>query len=219
MTFSLVVIGGTGNVGRGIVASGLGRGWDVTVVDRDTVGFESLAQELDGARTVVGSVADAHSAAELAGRLELGKADGVVLAVNLPWTPTPVLSTTWEQAEAHLNPYLQLHHSAATAFLPAMSPGAVLLGMGGGMADIPARGMGVVSMAQAAQRMLYRHLEREARSSGVLVREVMIKAMVHGYGQPGEPQAGMLGADVIGKRVCDVLTDAVNQDVVVMLEA
>lgn len=219
MSFSLVVIGGTGNVGRGIVAAALERSWDVTVVDRDSIGFEAHAEELSGARTVVGSVADAHQAAELAGRLDLGSIDAVALAVNLPWTPTPVLSTSWEQAEAHLNPYLQLHHSAATAFLPVLSQGAVFLGMGGGMADIPARGMGVISMAQAAQRMLYRHLEREARASGVLVREVMIKAMVHGYGQPGEPQAGMLGADVIGKRVCDVLTAPTSHDVVVTLEA
>ena len=219
MTSSVIIIGGTGNVGRGIVAAAVNRGWDVTVVDRDSVGFDALAGEMNGATTVVGSIADAEQATELASRLDVASADAVVLAVSLPWAPAPVLSTTWEQAEAHLNPYLQLHHSAALAFLPAMSPGAVFLGMGGGMADIPARGMSVISMAQAAQRMLYRHLEREARAEQVLVREVMIKAMVHGYGQPGEPQTGMLGADVIGRRVCDVLDDAASHEVVVTLEA
>ncbi|WP_261557565.1 NAD(P)H-binding protein [Frankia tisae] len=219
MAFSLIVVGATGNVGRGIVAAARERGWEVTAVDRDTVGFDALPDEFVGVKTVVGSVADAEQAAELAARLDLASADAVVVAVNIPWTPTPVLSTTWEQAENHLGPYLQLHLSAATTFLPALSAGAVYLGMGGGMADIPARGMGVVSMAQAAQRMLYRHLEREARAGEVLVREVMIRAMVHGFGQPGEPGKGMLGSGVIGERVCDVLADAKEQEVVVVLEA
>ncbi|THJ31348.1 NAD(P)H-binding protein [Candidatus Frankia alpina] len=217
MAFSLIVVGATGNVGRGIVAAARQRGWEVTAVDRDTVGFDALPDEFAGVKTVVGSVADAEQAAELAARLDLASVDAV--AVNIPWTPTPVLATTWEQAENHLGPYLQLHLSAATTFLPVLSAGAVYLGMGGGMADIPARGMGVVSMAQAAQRMLYRHLEREARASEVLVREVMIRAMVHGFGQPGEPGPGMLGSDVIGQRVCDVLVDAKEQEVVVVLEA
>jgi hypothetical protein len=87
------------------------------------------------------------------------------------------------------------------------------------MADIPASGMSAVSMAQAAQRMLYRHVEREARKSEVLVREVMIRAMVHGYGQPGEPGPGMLGSDVIGHQVCAAIDNARQSDVVVVLEA
>jgi NAD(P)-dependent dehydrogenase (short-subunit alcohol dehydrogenase family) len=219
MVESLVVIGGTGNVGRGIVAAGLGRGWHVTVVDQDDSRFSDLAEEQRGTTTVVGSVADEEQAAELAARLDLGSVDAVVVAVNVPWTPMPVLSTTWDQARAHLDPYLRLHFSAAKAFVPALRPGAVLLGMGGGMADIPASGMSVISMAQAAQRMLYRHVEREARKSEVLVREVMIRAMVHGYGQPGEPAAGMLGSDVIGDRVCAVVEGARESDVVVVLEA
>jgi NAD(P)-dependent dehydrogenase (short-subunit alcohol dehydrogenase family) len=219
MSLSVVIIGGTGNVGRGIVAAALARDWAVTVVDRDTVGFDALSEELAGTKQVVGSVADAAQAAELADRLDLAGTDAVIVAVNLPWTPTPLLETSWEQAQAHLDPYLQLHHSAATAFVPRLAPGAVFLGMGGGMADIPARGMGVISMAQAAQRMLYRHVEREARGSQVLVREVMIRAMVHGYGAAGDPAPGALGADVIGTRVCDVVADAAAQDVVVVLEA
>jgi NAD(P)-dependent dehydrogenase (short-subunit alcohol dehydrogenase family) len=218
MAFSIIVVGGTGNVGRGIVAAARQRGWDVTAVDRDTAGFDALPEEFADVKTVVGSVADAGQAAELATRLDLASADAVVVAVNIPWTPTPVLSTTWEQAQAHLDPYLRLHLSAATTFLPALSEGAVFLGMGGGMADIPAKGLGVVSMAQAAQRMLYRHLEREARAGGVLVREVMIRAMVHGFGQPGEPAKGMLASAVVGERVCDVIADAKEQDVVVGLE-
>jgi nucleoside-diphosphate-sugar epimerase len=218
MTSSIIVIGATGNVGRGIVAAAKSRGWDVTAVDRDSVGFDALPEEFAGTTTVVGSVADAAQAAELAGRLPLAAADAVVVAVNLPWTPTPILSTDWDTARAHLDPYLQLHHSAATAILPLLSAGNVYIGMGGGMADIPARGMGVVSMAQAAQRMLYRHLEREARASEVLVKEVMIRAMVHGFGQPGEPGPGMMGGDDIGVRVADIIEDAAAQDVVVVLD-
>lgn len=218
MTSSIIVIGATGNVGRGVVAAAKSRGWDVTAVDRDTKGFDALPEEFAGTTTVVGSVATAEDAAELAGRLDLGSAEAVVLAVNIPWTPQPLVETTWAQAQAHLDPYLALHFNGATTFLPALPSGAVLIGMGGGMADIPARGMSVVSMAQAAQRMFYRHLEREARASGVLVREVMIKAMVHGFGQPGEPGPGMMGGDVIGERVCDVVGDAAAREPVVMLE-
>jgi NAD(P)-dependent dehydrogenase (short-subunit alcohol dehydrogenase family) len=219
MAASVVVIGGTGNVGRGIVVAALERGWNVTVIDRDDSRFGVLGDEQHGATRVVGSVADEEQAAELAARLDLASADAVVVAVNLPWTPQPALTTTWGQARKHLDPYLQLHFSAAKAFVPALRPGAVFLGIGGGMADIPASGMSIVSMAQAAQRMLYRHVEREARRSEVLVREVMIRAMVHGYGQPGEPAAGMLGSDIIGRRVCETIEGARESDVVVVLEA
>jgi NAD(P)-dependent dehydrogenase (short-subunit alcohol dehydrogenase family) len=216
---SLVVVGGTGNVGRGIVAAALGRAWKVTVVDQDDSRFADLAEEQAGVTTVVGSLADADQAADLVSRLDLASVDAVVVAVNVPWAPNPVLSTTWEQAHAHLEPYLRLHYTATTTLVPALRAGAVFLGMGGGMADIPASGMGPVSMAQAAQRMLYRHVERESRKADVLVREVMIRAMVHGYGQPGEPGPGMLGADVIGRRVCEVLDGAREAEVVTVLEA
>lgn len=219
MVDSIVVIGGTGNVGRGIVVAARDRGWRVTVVDHDDSRFTVLAEEQHGATTLVGSVADERQAAELAARLDLASVDAVVVAVNIPWTPQAVLSTTWDQARAHLDPYLHLHFSAAKAFVPVLRPGAVFLGMGGGMADIPASGMSIVSMAQAAQRMLYRHVEREARKSEVVVREVMIRAMVHGYGQPGEPAPGMLGSDVIGRRVCSTIEEAHESDVVVVLEA
>jgi NAD(P)-dependent dehydrogenase (short-subunit alcohol dehydrogenase family) len=218
MTSSIIVIGATGNVGRGIVAAAKGRGWTVTAVDRDTTGFDALPQEFDGTTTVVGSLATAEQAAELAGRLDLASAEAVVLAVNIPWSPRPISEITWDQAQAHLEPYLALHFHGATTISAGLPSGAVLVGMGGGMADIPARGMSVVSMAQAAQRMFYRHLERESRASGVLVREVMIKAMVHGFGQPGEPGPGMMGGDDIGHRVCDVVADAAAREPVVVLE-
>jgi NAD(P)-dependent dehydrogenase (short-subunit alcohol dehydrogenase family) len=218
MALSVVVVGGTGNVGRGIVAAALGRGWDVTVVDHDDSRFAALADELGGATTVVGSVADGEQATALATGLDLLSVDAVVLAVNVPFTPGPLLSTSWPDAAQHLDAYLRLHLSAVSAFVPLLKPGAVLVGMGGGMADIPAKGMGVVSMAQAAARMLYRHAEREARSSDVIVREVLIRAMVHGFGDAGEPGPGMLGADEIGRRVCEVIESAREAEVVVVLE-
>ena len=96
MVDSLVVIGGIGNVGRGIVVAALGRGWQVTVVDQDDSRFAALAEEQRGAKTVVGSVADAAQAADLAARLDLSSVDAVVVAVNVPWVPTPLLSLTWE---------------------------------------------------------------------------------------------------------------------------
>lgn len=132
MVDSLVVIGGTGNVGRGIVAAALGRGWQLTGVDQDDSRSGVLAEEQGGAKTVVGSVADADQAADSAARLDLSSVDAVVVAVNVPWAPTPVLSTTWEQVQAHLDPYLRLHYTATTTLVPAMRAGAVLLGMGGG---------------------------------------------------------------------------------------
>ncbi|WP_024795231.1 NAD(P)H-binding protein [Tomitella biformata] len=209
MTTSIAVIGGTGDIGRGVVSDALARGWDVLAVGRDGSRLADLASPAGAGRlrVVTGSIATAEDARLLAAQLPLAELAAVVVAINAAWEPQPALAVEYARLDAHFTAYLRPHMAAATAFIPRLSAGAMFVALGGGMADFPARGMSVVSMAQAAQRMWIRHLEKESRlTHQVVVKEVMVHAMVMGDGAPA-PAGAMTGADV-GARVCDVISGA-----------
>jgi hypothetical protein len=88
--------------------------------------------------------------------------------------------------------------------LPA---GSVLLGIGGGMADFVAPGQAVVSMSQAAERMLYRTLHAEVAERGIEIRELMIVSRVLGHSDRHGGAAPMLTDREVGERVCEILAD------------
>ena len=207
MSLSIAVIGATGDVGRGITRAAGERGWNVTAVGRDLARLEPLAPSLGSPALVEGSIATAADAERLADALDIGGLDAVVVATSAGWEPRAALETQWSDAAGFFDAYLQTHMAAGTTFVPRLAEGAVLLGIGGGMADFPAPGMGAVSMAQAAQRMWYRHLAREAGKRGVQVREVIVASMVAGDSNRDQADSAWLSDAQIGASVCDVLAD------------
>lgn len=207
MSLSVAVIGATGDVGRGITRAAGERGWSVTAIGRDLTRLESLSASLGSPTLVEGSIATAADAEQLADALDLDCLDAIVLSTSAQWDPRPGLETTWADTTRFFDAYLQAHMVAGTTLAPRLPQNAVLLGIGGGMADFPAPGMGVLSMAQAAQRMWYRHLAREAGKRGVHVREVMIASMVAGDSNREHADSAWLTDAQIGAQVCDVVSD------------
>jgi len=214
----IAVVGAAGAVGRGVVSGALHLGWSVTAAGRDERALSELVRQ-GGARvrTVAGSLDTPDSASELAGAIRANRVDAVVLSVSNPWEPLPLLGTRPDVLEEHWTRYLRLHLNGLT-LLDSLKEGGTFIGIGGGMADAVVPGMSAVSVAQAGQRMLYRHAAKEARSLGVTVREAMIASMV--ADEPHPSGLPTLSARTIGERICELAARGPEgKDVVVTIGA
>ncbi|WP_236791967.1 NAD(P)H-binding protein [Amycolatopsis sp. GM8] len=206
MTSRLVVLGATGDVGLGVVEAALARGWAVTAVARRKEALDELAAEFGPmVQTLAGSINGDEAAAALADTLDLGPGTSVVNTISGPWPPQRLLSTSYDELVTYFAGYVGAHLSAARALLPRLADGAVYLAVGGGMADFVPRGLAPVSMAQAAQRNLYRGLQAENRDA--LIRELMIVSKVNGRGNRHEASDEWLTAEQIGQRIVAVVDD------------
>lgn len=205
-TSHLIVLGATGDVGRGVVRAACDRGWSVTAVARRKQALDDLAAEFGAAvATVAGSINGDEAAATLAGALDLGPGTSVVNTISVQWGPQRLLSTTYDELVTYFADYVGAHLSAARAFLPLLAEGAVYLGVGGGMADFVPRGLAPVSMAQAAQRNLYRGLQAENREA--VIRELMIVSQVNGRSNRAKASDDWLTAEEIGTRIAAIIDD------------
>lgn len=204
----LVVIGATGDVGAGIIDEALARRWAVIAVARNADRLAVLArQQRDPLlSTVAGSVASEQDAVTLARAISLGPDDSVVVSVNVAWDPKPIAETSAADLsrmfEANLIPHL-----AAAAFLPLLSGDSAYVGIGGGMADWVPPHRALVSMAQAAQRNLYRALASEGPADGPAVREVLIASMVNGRSNRATARPEWVTDRDVGAVVCQVVQD------------
>jgi len=206
---SVLVLGATGDVGRGVVAACLGRGWTVTAVARSGAALEELAAAHDSPRLRLarGSIADGTGARALAESTVVDGPLAVVNAISVPWRPAPVLETEYSAAASYWEQYLGAHLAVIKAFVPLLGPDSLLLGVGGGMADFAAVGNAVISMCQAAERMLYRTLALEVADAGPAVRELMIVSKVRGHSNRDTARAEWLSDVEIGERIADIIAD------------
>lgn len=205
-SFHVLVIGASGDVGRGVVGAAVDRGWSVTAAARSVVGLAELRSQWPELPTVIGDVATAEGATALADAAGIDWS-GVVVAVNTAAAAGPLLEMDYAAVAQHLAGNLAPHLHCMQAFLPKLDAGAVFLGIGGGMADFVVPGMAAISMAQAAQRMAYRHAAKEVRTRQVAVRELLIRSMVAGASNRGKAAPAWLTDRQIGERVCEILAD------------
>ncbi|MDE1145116.1 MAG: SDR family NAD(P)-dependent oxidoreductase [Azospirillaceae bacterium] len=179
----LLVIGAAGDVGQGIATVAADSGWRVALAGRRAGALDALADRLgrDKATPFVGSVADATTAANLRNQVlaDLGGLDAVVVAVNAPNVSRPLLSWQPQELLGVFDSNVLTHFAAAQAFIPCLGASGVFIGIGGGTADFVLPKAGQLSMAQAALRMMYRAIAKEAKE-GPAVRELMIISMVNG---------------------------------------
>lgn len=210
---TIVVAGGTGNVGSHVVRALLASGARVAVPSRSADNVDGLweylaehvgGEELSRLETFVGhSGGDGGSV--LVRRIvdAVGAPDGVVASLG-HFAPTRSLADADPGAlRAVLEDYPVAHHSVARAFLPVMS-GGVYLFINGPLAFAPWKGSGahLVSVATAAQHMLFRALAQELAGGSTAIAELV----VHTYVRRRETQPGSaVPADAVGAYVCHLL--------------
>lgn len=176
MTPSLVVLGATGGIGRGVVAAAVAAGRPVIAIARDATALRDLRQRHPDADIVAlpASVASDGDAADLARRLlALGRPlDGVVVAVGGELERGRLLDQPADFLRRKLDEDLLPHLFAARHLLPllaeSMRDGYVLIGGPG--ANHPWASYGHCSIAAAALRMFARVLHDEARAFSVRVQ-------------------------------------------------
>jgi NAD(P)-dependent dehydrogenase (short-subunit alcohol dehydrogenase family) len=213
MKGTLLVIGAGGDVGQGIVAAALASGRRVVAAGRDAKNLLPLAACHVGKQLacVAGDVSSEAGAAGLWEEAQnpFGGIRDVVISVNLPTRPRPLMEWSAEALSAQLAANLLTHFNALKTFRPRMAQEGMLLGIGGGTADFILPQMAHASMAQAALRNLYRGFARECRT-GPAIRELMIVSMVNGRSSRARAKPDWLIDDEIGRHVCAIL-DAPEQ--------
>jgi NAD(P)-dependent dehydrogenase (short-subunit alcohol dehydrogenase family) len=205
-----VVIGATGDVGRGIVSQMLTSGHCVVAMARNQARLDALNDELGHPNTVSLAHADLSTdeAAEASAALALElmpQIDGVVVSVNGPRQLPGLITLSSVEFTRLVEFDLVAHFAAARAFLPVIAPGGVLLGIGGGSADFILAGGAHMSIAQAGLRMLYRGLAQELGEGSVRARLLTVASVVNGRSTAAYAKPEWVTADEIGGKVIDLL--------------
>jgi NAD(P)-dependent dehydrogenase (short-subunit alcohol dehydrogenase family) len=205
---TVLVVGAGGDVGRGIVEAALRSGRKVVAAGRSSAPLASLAHlgGPDRLAMVQGDLASEAGAQALweAAIAPFGRIDAAVVSVNAADAVRPLAQWSADDLAALLAGNVLTHFVAAKCFLPLLPETGMLIGIGGGTADFIFPGMAPVSMAQAAQRMLYRGLAKERRS-GAQLRELMIVSMVAGHSNRDMAQPDWVTDLEAGMHVCAIL--------------
>ncbi|HEU6449901.1 MAG TPA: SDR family NAD(P)-dependent oxidoreductase [Gemmatimonadaceae bacterium] len=226
-----LVAGGTGNVGRHIVAALLQRGATVVVPSRSAEKADSLRAALRSAVgpaeerliTLTGDVADEHDAArirdEAARRLPTGL-DAVVASLGR-WKSAPsLLRATRSDLVTVLNDYVVAHFVVARTFIPELAPrGGSYLLINGPSAFTTFPGSALVSIATAAQAMLARALAEETAAGGsVAVTDLVIhpSAMI---GPELTRDGGPIDGAAVGRYVAGIIAGRAGGGGTVHLES
>lgn len=196
----IVVAGGTGNIGSHIVRALLERGATVVVPSRSEEKLRDLRDylrrwigepPLERLRPLLGDVGSQAGAEDLARRAvdEIGEPAGVLASLGTFVPAHSLVAAETEALRQVLDGYTVAHFNAARAFVPRIrSTGGRYVFVNGPLAFAPwpNSGAGLVSIATAAQHMLFRALAQELDDAPVEVTELVVYAFVRGREtQPG----------------------------------
>jgi NAD(P)-dependent dehydrogenase (short-subunit alcohol dehydrogenase family) len=205
---TLLVVGASGDVGRGIVEAAMLSGRRVVAAGREAGRLEPL-RNLGGPERLAlasGDLAGETAALRLweAAHGAFGEVSDVVVSVSAANAAAPLLTRSLEDMAAVLAGNVLTHFVAAKVFLPRLPQAGLLIGIGGGTADFIFPGMAPVSMGQAALRMLYRGLAKECKA-GAQPRELLIVSMVAGQSNRAAAQPDWVTDREVGTHVCAIL--------------
>ncbi len=197
-TRTVLVIGGTGNVGEGIVARLLASGADVVVTTRRP---QTAAEVLgEGVRVVEGSFGTADEAT--ATRTALSRAGvaltDVVASIGSWWSGDPVGGLDPAEFDTVIAGRMGAHFHAVNTLLPTLtgdSPTYTFLN--GGAALRPVAGSGLVSISSAGQLMLGQVVAAEQADGPVTVTTIVADTPILTRSRPAG-EAGWISADDIG---------------------
>lgn len=202
---TVVVAGGTGNVGSFLVRALLERGATVAVPSRSEQNLQALrahlAQQLndtalDRLHPFVGDLGDEAGAEAIHQQIAsaLGAPDAVIASLGR-FQPAPsLLEASVADLEQVIQDYLIAHFVVARTFLPGLKArGGTYVFINGPLALEPWEGSaaGLVSTATAGQQMLFRALAQELDDSEARVVELINHAFIRDkQTQPSSPIPG-----------------------------
>lgn len=204
------IVGATGDVGLGIVGELLAAGYEVVAVGRNQEKLDALNRRFADAMlsTHIGSVESREAGEKLGAALaEGGKPDVIVVSVNGRQETAATNQLESDVLERILKDNLLTHLIASQTLIPAVADGGTYLGIGGGMADTIFPGSVAISMAQSAQRTLFRYLAKEHEGSAVSVKELMLYAMINGESKRDKAEPFWITDREVGRHVVAVLSD------------
>lgn len=202
-----VVVGATGDVGRGVTQELLRAGFKVIAVSRNVERLQALKVEMGTQgvlEVLVGSVSNESSASELRTKLQSLAAhpNGIIVSVNAANRTAPLRTIQATDFLETLNANLIAHFIAIKALLPMLQKDAQYIAVGGGMADWVIPGFGVMSACQAAQRAMIKSFDAEQDAkAAVRMRELMLHSMIAGASNRAKAQPNWLTDEDVGRHV------------------
>ena len=207
------VLGASGTVGNGIMRELLDGGHRVIAVSRSPQKLAHIRTQYGtkNVETLVGDVSSDESGAVLRDALiaQFGTPDGVVAALSSPAVDRPirVLGSSTDLVRQTFEANFYPHVVAAKALIPRLGPGAVYLGINGGLPDFVLPGMATLTMTQSALCSLYLAIEQEARECKVLVRLLGIFGLVATPEHPAKDTDHYISDRDVGRRVTEILLE------------
>jgi len=204
---TMIVAGGTGNVGRVLVGQMLDLGATVVVPSRSKEKLEGLRGQVGGAgerlMTVEGDIGDEEEAPGLRDSIigRVGPIDGAVASLG-HFVPAPsVLEAPRADVQKALDGYLLAHLGVARTLIPALRErGGSYTFINGPLAFAPLHpGTGLVSIVTAAQAMLAQVTMAEMEGTPVRVNEVVVHTPF-GWSDKDE-QRGVVRQHEVGRYV------------------
>jgi len=212
---TIVVAGGTGNVGSFLVQQLLEQGARVVVPSRseDKIQeFRSYIEKRNESLTerlhlIKGNLSDEEEARHILERItnEVSKPDAAISSLGY-FVPAPsLLNINFEDLDRVTDGYLTAHFKVARTFLPVFQEnGGTLIFINGPLAFEPWDGSGLVSIATAAQHMLFKTIAKESTESRAQVVEIVNYAYIRN--RETQPSSSISGDDV-GKYVAWLISE------------
>lgn len=229
---TIVVAGGTGNIGSLLVQELLRQGATVVVPTRSRESLSALhdflasRSSVERLRGFVGDSADPDTQMDLLKRItaEIGPLDAAIASLGRFQSASSLLHTKRAQFQAVLDDYLLAHFCVAKLFLnEIVKRCGTYIFINGPLAFSPWKGTALVSMATAAQHMLFQSLAKELTESPVNVVELVNYAFVReratqpSSALPGEA-TGAYAAWLIARGAHDLRGRSIHLDTMEVLE-
>ncbi len=209
MRRSVLVIGASGDVGLGITTVLLKAGWNVIACARSQVRLHEMHTQFasDLLTPVQGDIATEAGTRRLWQDViaVAPKIDAVIVTVSAPASERQILGWNDNELLQLLQDNVITHFNAAKCIVPELRPGAIYIGIGGGMADFIAPRAGHISMCQASIRRMYQAIHEEYGNKNLTIRELMIMSMVNGRSRRHIAKKNWITDMEVGQHVLEIL--------------
>lgn len=209
----VVVVGGTGNVGSFAVKSLLRAGAAVAVPSRSRTRVQELSEylaahgvkETSKLLPIIGDVGTEAGASQV--RTDIAKAgtpDAIIASLGTWQSASAVSQASTEQLNRVLADYLIAHFTAAKALLPSLTEkSGTYVFVNGPLAFELWPGSSLVSIATAAQHMLFRAFAQEHESGTIKVIEVVNHAFIRN--RETQPESTVSG-EAVGRTMVELIS-------------